>query len=133
MAGSSKSGGKNSTPNPIARPDQPAQPDRPRVVYSEFGSNSADALERAVPDLPPNQQNLRVQASRAGRKGKTVTVVTGFQASPERLNALLKQLKAQCGTGGTLKDQTLEIQGDQKQKILEILVGLGYKAKISGG
>ncbi|MBW4468761.1 MAG: translation initiation factor [Pegethrix bostrychoides GSE-TBD4-15B] len=126
MAGSSKSSGKNPTPNPSDRPD------RPRVVYSEFGAN-ADALERAVPDLPPNQQNLRVQVSRAGRKGKTVTVITGFQASPERLNVLLKQLKAQCGTGGTLKDQTLEIQGDHKQKILEVLVGLGYKAKISGG
>jgi translation initiation factor 1 len=124
MAGSNKPSG-SSGHNPT---------ERPRVVYSEFGpSANDDALERAVPDLPPNQQNLRVQASRAGRKGKTVTVITGFQARPETLNALLKQLKAQCGTGGTLKDDILEIQGDHKQKILQILVGLGYKAKISGG
>jgi translation initiation factor 1 len=46
---------------------------------------------------------------------------------------LVKQLKSQCGTGGTLKDQEIEIQGDHKQKILEILLKLGYKAKISGG
>jgi translation initiation factor 1 len=46
---------------------------------------------------------------------------------------LLKQLKNQCGTGGTLKENEIEIQGDHKQKILEILLKLGYKAKISGG
>ncbi len=104
-----------------------------RVVYSEFGNSNPDALERATPDLPPNQQNLRVQASRAGRKGKTVTIITGFQSSPETLAALLKQLKAQCGSGGTVKDNTIEIQGDHKQKLLEVLIKLGYKAKISGG
>jgi translation initiation factor 1 len=110
------------------------RPHQARTVYSEFGNNTnPDALERAEPDLPPNQQNVRVQASRAGRKGKTVTIVTGFQTSPETLTALLKQLKAQCGSGGTLKDSTIEIQGDHKQKILQILVQLGYKAKISGG
>jgi translation initiation factor 1 len=108
--------------------------DRPRTVYSEFGNpDNSEVFERAVPDLPPNQQNLRVQASRAGRKGKTVTVISGFQTKPETLNQLLKQLKTQCGTGGTLKDNTIEIQGDHKQKILQILVQLGYKAKISGG
>ena len=74
MAGSNKPSG-SSGQNPT---------ERPRVVYSEFGpSANDDALERAVPDLPPNQQNLRVQASRAGRKGKTVTVITGFQARPK--------------------------------------------------
>lgn len=108
--------------------------DRPRIVYSEFGTpDNSEALERGVPDLPSNQQNLRVQASRAGRKGKTVTIITGFQAKPETLTALLKQLKTQCGTGGTVKENTIEIQGDHKQKILQILLQLGYKAKISGG
>ncbi|QYO63886.1 translation initiation factor [Leptolyngbya sp. 7M] len=108
--------------------------DRPRVVYSEFGSSeSSEALERATPDLPPNQQNVRVQTTRAGRKGKTVTVITGFQTKPETLNTVLKQLKTQCGTGGTVKDDSIEIQGDHKQKILQILLQAGYKAKISGG
>lgn len=105
-----------------------------RIAYQEFGSpdNSA-ATERAVPDLPPNQQNLRVQATRKGRKGKTVTVITGFQSKSETLAELLKQLKNQCGSGGTIKDNTLEIQGDHKEKVVQILTNLGYKAKISGG
>lgn len=105
-----------------------------RVVYQEFGSGSKPAaFERAVQELPPNQQDLRVQASRKGRKGKTVTVISGFQATPETLTKLLKQLKSQCGSGGALKDNMLEIQGDHTQKLMEILIQLGYKAKISGG
>jgi translation initiation factor 1 len=105
-----------------------------RVVYQEFGSKSnPDAVERATRELPPNQQNLRVQATRKGRGGKTVTVIAGFQAKPETLADLLKKLKTQCGSGGTVKDDTLEIQGDHAQKLVQILVQLGYKAKISGG
>lgn len=105
-----------------------------RVVYSEFGNSSNDeAFARAIPDLSPAQQNIRIQATRSGRKGKTVTVITGFQHNPETLTKLLKKLKTQCGSGGTVKDNTLEIQGEHKAKLLEILTKLGYKAKISGG
>jgi translation initiation factor 1 len=104
-----------------------------RVVFREFGSDNPAAVERAVPELPVREQNLRVQASRKGRKGKTVTVISGFQAKPETLAALLKQLKTQCGTGGTVKEDTIEIQGDHTQKLVQLLVQLGYKAKISGG
>ncbi|AFZ20146.1 translation initiation factor [Allocoleopsis franciscana] len=105
-----------------------------RVVYQEFGSGSKPAAtERAVQELPANQQDLRVQASRKGRKGKTVTVISGFQATPETLAKLLKQLKTQCGSGGAVKDNTLEIQGDHTQKLVPLLIQMGYKAKISGG
>lgn len=100
-------------------------------IYREFGGDHP-ALERGMQELPPAQQNLRVQASRKGRKGKTVTVISGFQAKPETLAALVKQLKTQCGTGGTVKENEIEIQGDHKQKIVEVLTQLGYKAKISG-
>lgn len=103
-----------------------------RIVYSEFGT-SPTPEEELPTDIPPQQQQVRIQASRSGRKGKTVTIVTGLQLSPESLNTLLKQLKNQCGSGGTIKDNTLEIQGDQTQKLLQIMTTLGYKAKISGG
>ena len=100
-------------------------------VYREFGDNPA--LERGVPELPVSQQDLRVQASRKGRKGKTVTLVSGFQVKPETLATLLKQLKTQCGTGGTVRENEIELQGDHKQKLVQILTQLGYRAKISGG
>jgi translation initiation factor 1 len=104
------------------------------IAYQEFGNvDNSQAMARGVPDLPPKQQDLRIQATRSGRKGKTVTIVTGFQHKPETLSQLLKQLKSQCGSGGTVKDNSLEIQGDHKQKLWETLTKIGYKAKISGG
>jgi translation initiation factor 1 len=103
-----------------------------KIVHREFGENSP-ALQRATPEVSPKQQSLRVQATRSGRKGKTVTVITGFQTSQESLQAILKQLKTICGTGGTLKEQTLEIQGEHKDKVVQILIQLGYQVKISGG
>ena len=107
---------------------------RKRIAYQEFGDiDNSEALARGIPDLPPQQQDIRIQATRSGRKGKTVTVLTGFQHKPETLAKLLKKLKSQCGSGGTVKEQNLEIQGDHKQKLLETLTKLGYKAKISGG
>ncbi|PSB02068.1 translation initiation factor [Merismopedia glauca] len=107
---------------------------KPRIVYQEFGnSDPVEATQRPSEELPANQHKLKVEASRKGRKGKTVTVVSGFQVSPETLQTLLKQLKAQCGAGGTIKDNEIEIQGDHKQKLVEILTNLGYKVKSSGG
>jgi translation initiation factor 1 len=105
-----------------------------KIVYQEFGAVEEDrSIDPENLDCPVERQNLRIQTSKAGRKGKTVTIVTGWQHSPDKLAQLLKQLKTQCGSGGTLKDSTLEIQGDHKQKLLQFLTELGYKAKISGG
>ena len=103
-----------------------------RKVYSEFGTPT-EATERPVPDLPPNQQDLRVQVSRKGRKGKTVTVISGFTHNPKTLAALAKKLKASCGSGGTVSDNTIEIQGEHAPKLVKLLTDSGYKAKISGG
>ncbi|MEM9117794.1 MAG: translation initiation factor [Cyanobacteria bacterium P01_D01_bin.6] len=104
-----------------------------RTVYSEFATARTAATERAVPDLPPNQQTVKVEVSRKGRGGKTVTVISGFQHRPETLKALAKKLKAQCGTGGTAKDNLVEIQGDQADTVLAALQKAGYTAKRSGG
>jgi translation initiation factor 1 len=105
--------------------------DSKRVVYREFGDEELEA--EAKIELAPNQHNLKIQASKKGKGGKTVTIVSGFQVSPETIQSLTKQLKNQCGTGGTMSDTEIEIQGDQRQKLLEILTKLGYKAKLSGG
>jgi translation initiation factor 1 len=104
-----------------------------RVVYSEFATARSPATERAVADLPPAKQTLKVQVSRKGRGGKTVTVISGFQHRPETLKTLAKKLKAQCGTGGTAKDDSIEIQGDHAQTLIDALQQAGYTAKRSGG
>ena len=104
-----------------------------RVVYSEFATERTAATERAVADLPPNKQSLKVQVSRKGRGGKTVTIVNGFQHRPDTLKALAKKLKAHCGTGGTAKEDSIEIQGDHAQTLIEALQKAGYTAKRSGG
>jgi translation initiation factor 1 len=105
--------------------------DNKKVVYREFGDEEPE-MEETI-ELPPNRHRLKIQASKKGKGGKTVTIISGFQVSPETLQNLTKQLKNQCGTGGTTKDTEIEIQGDQRQKLLEILTKLGYGAKISGG
>jgi translation initiation factor 1 len=102
-----------------------------RATYREFGVAEPSPLSR--PDPPTSEQKLTVQASRKGRKGKTVTVVSGFQTSTTLLTELAKKLKSQCGSGGTVKDQTIEIQGDHCQTLAEVLKKLGYPVKVSGG
>lgn len=117
-------------------PSKRSQPAEDRRVYSEFDAKPTSddrAVARSRPEPPAAQQDLRVQASRKGRKGKTVTIVTGFQAKPETLAELTKTLKAQCGAGGTAKDNQIEIQGDHRQKLVQALQNLGYKVKVSGG
>lgn len=117
----------------MAKQKKKADGSSDRVVYSEFGTANPAATERATPDLPPAQQDLRVQVSRKGRKGKSVTIVSGFTHRSETLEALAKQLKTQCGSGGTVKDNTIEIQGEHATKLAALLVEKGYQAKVSGG
>lgn len=112
---------------------QSNSPPGDRLAYSEFASERSPAMARGVADLPPSQQSLKVQVSRKGRGGKTVTILSGFQHRPETLKTLAKKLKAQCGTGGTAKDDTIEIQGDHAQTLVDALQKAGYTAKRSGG
>lgn len=109
------------------------QPEGDRTVYSEFATERSAATERGIADLPPNKQTVKVQVSRKGRGGKTVTIISGFQHRPDTLKALAKKLKAQCGTGGTAKEDSIEIQGDHVQTLLDALQKAGYTAKRSGG
>jgi translation initiation factor 1 len=76
---------------------------------------------------------VRVMRDRKQRGGKTVTVIDGVQGSETELIALSQQLKKLCGSGGTVKDGNIEIQGDHCDKIITKLTALGYKVKRAGG
>jgi translation initiation factor 1 len=84
-------------------------------------------------DLPAKGQTAYVKRERKGRAGKTVTVVYGLAHSPATLQELLKTLKTLCGAGGTLREDTLEIQGDHRERIAEKLTAMGYRVKLAGG
>lgn len=104
------------------------------VVYST--SNNFDynyEEEEQEETIAPKQQDLRVSLDKKQRKGKKVTLVTGFVGSDEDLKDLGKQLKSKCGTGGSTKDKEIIIQGDFREKIMQILTKEGYKVKQSGG
>mgnify|MGYP002397952114 CR=1 FL=1 len=83
--------------------------------------------------LPPQQQMIYLHRESSGRGGKAVSLVKGLILSEDDLKTLAKKLKQECGTGGTIKDGIIEIQGEHRQKISEILIKLGYKVKIAGG
>ncbi|AIM39283.1 translation initiation factor [Sphingobacterium sp. SG20118] len=105
------------------------------VVYStdsSFEYQFSDEIEN-LETLPNQQQQLKVQLDRKMRKGKIVTLVTGYKGKQEDLEALGKLLKQKCGVGGSAKDAEIIIQGDFKQKIADLLLSEGYKVKLVGG
>ena len=107
----------------------------PKGGWQEF--SSADSLQRpsgpAAKPTPKSQQMVRVQPTRGGKGGKTVTVIRGLELDASGFKALLKRLKTRIGSGGTAKDGVIELQGDQVELTLELLSKEGYRPKRAGG
>jgi translation initiation factor 1 len=83
--------------------------------------------------LQSMQRKVTVRLDRKGRSGKSVTVIDGLRMPQDKQEVLLKQLKMMLGTGGTVKDTSLEIQGDHRDVLMEMLEKMGYKVNRSGG
>lgn len=101
--------------------------ERLNVVYStnpDYHYETENEEEEST--LMPSQQKLRVQLDRKNRGGKVVTLVTGFIGTEDDLKELGKLLKFKCGVGGSAKDGKIIVQGDFKQKVVDLLKKEGY-------
>lgn len=94
---------------------------------------AACACRKSAASPPAGSGVVRVSRERSGRGGKTVTVVRGLALPEAELQGLGKRLRSACGSGGTVKDGTLEIQGDHRERVLALLQQSGHKAKAAGG
>ena len=111
------------------------KPDQFGFVFSTNADFSFQP-EESEPEVevPNAKQPLKIYLDRKQRKGKDVTLITGFAGSDEQLETLAKTLKSKCGVGGTAKDGEILLQGDHRDKVLAFLLEKGYsKAKKAGG
>ena len=108
--------------------------DRLGVVYSTNDDFSFDFDGDETQDtLPPSEQRLKVQLDKKARAGKKVTLISDFVGTDDDLKDLAKELKNKCGVGGSSKSGEILIQGDFRDKILDVLKAKGYNAKKIGG
>ena len=103
------------------------KPDTRGFVYSTDPNFSFEPEESNLETLPLAQQKLKVRLDTKHRAGKAVTLVEGFVGKEEDLEDLGKKLKSFCGTGGSVKDGEIIVQGDQRDKVVQWLVKNGYK------
>jgi translation initiation factor 1 len=110
-----------------------AIPRLPRFLRNDEKAKNKPVGKALHTCVRSSQQKATVRLDRKGRGGKSVTVIEGLQIPQKEREALLKQLKAKLGTGGTVKDTCLEIQGDHRDGLMAALEKLGYPTKRSGG
>lgn len=102
------------------------------IVYSTNPDFRPETEDDSISTLPPSQQDLRIWLEKNHRGGKTATVIKGFIGQDDDLEKLGKTLKQKCGTGGSVKDGEIIIQGDHRDKIYDMLIKEGYKCKKAG-
>jgi translation initiation factor 1 len=109
--------------------------DNNRTVWSSDQGDvrKKESLQPKITSLLPHQQTAYLHRDSKGRHGGAVTLVKNLVLSPEDRKELAKRLKQVCGSGGTVKENIIEIQGEQREKIAVELKKMGYKVKIAGG
>ncbi|HAA77724.1 TPA: stress response translation initiation inhibitor YciH [Candidatus Latescibacteria bacterium] len=103
-----------------------------RLIYST-GESRVQQPERPSSQAPPWDVVIRVSRETKGRKGKGMTIITGVPLSGNDMKDLTKQLKQKFGTGGTVKGDVIEIQGDHRDKLIDELASRGWTVKRAGG
>ncbi len=104
------------------------------IVYSTNPDFNFDFDEDEAQDtLPVNEQKLYVSIDRKQRGGKEVTLIEGFVGDPDDLKDLGKMLKSKCGVGGSAKDGEIIVQGNHRDKVVNLLQAEGYQVKKKGG
>jgi translation initiation factor 1 len=103
-----------------------------RMVYSTNQDLDFEEKQDAMETLLPEKQNLIIRLDKKQRRGKQVTLINGFAGNDDDLKKLGKMLKSKCGVGGSAKNGEIIIQGDFREKIEQLLTGLGYRCKIAG-
>jgi translation initiation factor 1 len=136
-----KSGAAKGAPRAAERPSaETREGNGSRLVYSsehgrvcpECGRPQARCLCRERAHAPRGDGVVRVQRERKGRRGKTVTTITGVPLPPDELRELAAELKRRCGTGGSTKNGVIEIQGDHGEALIEALRSRGYAVAGAG-
>jgi translation initiation factor 1 len=111
------------------------------LVYSSGSGQTCPLCENAIADCVCRKNPranrgdgiVRIQREVKGRRGKTVTTISGAPLSEDELRALASDLKRSCGTGGSAKDGVIEIQGDHRDTLAQLLRERGYTVKLAGG
>ncbi len=104
------------------------------IVWTDDPSLKNKKKETKTFEMVPQEHELHIRPEKKGRGGKTVTVLYNFPVgSDDYFKKLVKKLKRECGTGGTFKGESIEIQGDHRDKIQSYLITLGFKVKFTGG
>ncbi len=106
-----------------------------RTVWTSDSGNLRKKKQgkSSVKSLPPGQQTAYLHRDSKGRGGKSLTLVKNLILSEADMSALAKKIKQACGAGGTVKEDVIEIQGGNRERIAEVLLKLGYKVKMAGG
>jgi len=106
--------------------------DSSRLVYS---TETGRIKSAKAPEAPPASKDtfVRLHRESKGRGGKGVTLITGLPLDTDALKLLAKELKQVCGSGGTVKDGVIEIQGEHREKLKPVLEKKGFQVKIAGG
>lgn len=107
--------------------------EEPVILWSDDPSERKKKKKEVFKSVNPSDHTLKIRLEKNKRGGKIVSVIFELPQNPEFCKKLCKELKSKCGTGGSAKADTIEIQGDHRDKLKELLENKGFKAKLAGG